>query len=307
MPAPRPVSTRTAFILLALVVFVLGSNWPIVKTGLHYIPPMHFAAIRLVLAGLIMAAVAAGYGVMRWPRRADLALILGVGLLQMAGFVSLITIALQYVPAGRSAILAYTTSLWVVPLAVILLREQLKTGKALGLILGLAGVGILFNPFGFDWTDLDVLLGNGLLLLAALFWALAILLVRGYHGVSSPLALLPWQFLVACCAVIPLALWLEDSSQIQPGLPLALVLLYNGPLATAFAFWCMITLTQALPAITTSLATLAVPVVGLVAAAIFLGESITPTNIGGLALILLGVGVVSLADRHNGARHTKTP
>ena len=297
MTGPRPVSVRTAWILLTLVVVVLGSNWTISKTGLNYIPPMHFAAARMLFGGLVLTLLAAYYRVLRLPKRADLPLIFGVGLLQMAAFLTLITIALQYVPAGRSAILAYTTSLWVVPLAVLLLHEQLTRIKSLGLLLGLIGVAILFNPLGFDWTQTQVLLGSGLLLLAALCWALAIVLVRGYRGVSSPLALCPWQFLVACSVIVPLALIMEDSSRIQPGWELGLILLYNGPLATAFAFWALVTLTQALPAITTSLATLAVPVLGTVVAAIFLGESITPTNMGGLALILLGVAVVSLADR----------
>ena len=188
------------------------------------------------------------------------------------------------------------------PLAVLFLHERLAGVKSLGLFLGLIGVAILFNPFGFNWTQTQVLLGNGLLLLAALCWALAIVLVRGYRGVSTPLALCPWQFLVACSVIVPLALLLEDSSDIQLGWELGWVLLYNGPLATAFAFWGLITLTQALPAITTSLATLAVPVLGTLVAAIFLGESITSTNIGGLALILLGVAVVSLADRYRAKR-----
>lgn len=297
MTAARPVSVRTAWILLALVVVILGCNWSISKIGLNYIPPMHFAAARMLMGGLVLTLVAAYRRVLRLPKREDWPLFFGVGLLQMADFLGLIIVGLQYVTAGRSAILAYTTSLWVVPLAVMLLHEQLFRAKIFGLVLGLTGVVILFNPFGLDWTDAQVLLGNGLLLLAALFWALAIVLVRGYRVASSPLALGPWQFLVGSCVIVPLALLLEDSSDIQAGWELGLVLLYNGPLATAFAFWALVTLTQALPAITTSLATLAVPVLGAVVAAVLLGESITLTNMGGLALILLGVAVVSMADR----------
>lgn len=290
------IAPRKAWPLLFLVVLLWGCNWPVMKVGLAYIPPLHFAAARMILGGVTLALVAAALGVLRPPRRADMPLVLGVGLLQMAGFLGLVTIALQYVPAGRSAILAYTTSLWVVPLAAVFLHERLGALKAMGLVLGLAGVAVMFNPLGFDWRDPHVLLGNGLLLLAALLWALLIVLVRGYPGASSPLTLGVWQFLLAAVVLVPLALALEDTAAIVPGPALAAVLAYNGPAATAFCFWGMITVTQALPAITTSLASLAVPVLGSLAAAVALGERITLTNGAGLGLILAGLVLVSLAD-----------
>lgn len=291
------VSTRTAVLLLLAVMLTLGCNWPIMKIGLEYIPPLHFAAARVLLGALCLAAVAALKGVLKIPRRADLPLILGVGLLQMGAFLALITIAVQFVPAGRSAILAYTISLWVIPMAALFLGERVPPLKGLGLGLGLTGVAVLFNPFGFDWSDPQVLLGNGLLLLAALIWAALIVLVRGYHGVSSPLALGTWQFLVAAAVLVPLALLLEDTAAIRPTAALAWILVYNGPVATAFSFWAMLALTQALPATTTSLALLGVPLVGMLSSAIVLGEAITATNSLGLALILAGLAAVSLADR----------
>lgn len=300
MTASYVVSTRTAWLLLILVMLTLGCNWPVMKVGLAYIPPLHFAAARVLLGALCLATVAAARGAFRVPRRADLPLVFGVGLLQMGAFLSLITIGVQFVPAGRSAILAYTTSLWVVPLAAVLLSERLSPLKAAGLLLGLSGVAVLFNPLGFDWTDPDVLLGNGLLLFAALIWAVLIVLVRGYHGASPPLTLGTWQFLLASCVLVPLALALEDTAAIEPGWPLSAVLIYNGPIATALSFWAMLTLTQALPAITTSLSLLGVPLVGMLSAALALGEPITATNATGLGLILAGVALVTLADRPAG-------
>ena len=44
----------------------------------------------------------------------------------MLAFALLIVLALQWVPAGRSAILSYTTSLWVTPLAIVLLGDTLE-------------------------------------------------------------------------------------------------------------------------------------------------------------------------------------
>jgi drug/metabolite transporter (DMT)-like permease len=104
-------------------------------------------------------------------------------------------------------------------------------------------------------------------------------------------------------AVPPLALlsWLtEDWSGIRWSGDLALVLAYNGPLATAFCFWAVVSVTRALPAITSSLSLLAVPVTGVAAAALFLGEPLRPTLLAGLVLILGGTVLVNLGDLRRG-------
>lgn len=296
------VSQRAAWLLLAAVVLLWGANWPVMKVGLAYIPPLTFAATRMLLGSITMFAVAALTGQLRLPTRHDWPLVLGIGLMQMGGFIALVTFGLQYVPAGRSAILAYTTSLWVVPMATLVLGERLAGLRLIGFGLGFAGVLTLFNPFGFDWSDPDTLTGNGLLLVAALLWAIMIIAVRGRRMEGSPLALAPWQFAVAAALIAPFAALTESAGEIRWTTELGIILFYNGPVATAFGFWAMITITRALPAITTSLASLGVPLVGLVLSSLFIGESADVTLLLGLVLIVSGVAAVSLADQRRAAR-----
>lgn len=290
------LSPTVARLLLVAVVVLWGSNWPVMKIGVVYMPPVWFGAARMVLGALSLFALLALLGRLSLPTRRDLPVVLTVGALQMGAFLALVNIALLHVGAGRSAILAYTTPLWVTPAAIFLLGERLTNFKLLGLALGLGGVAVLFNPLGFDWSDPQVLLGNALLLLAALAWSVAILHVRAHKWESSPLQLAPWQMVIA---VPPLALvsWFtEDWSRIQWSGDLALVLAYNGPLATAFCFWAVVSVTRALPAITTSLSLLAVPVTGVAASALFLAEPLTATLVAGLVLILAGTALVNLGD-----------
>ena len=63
----------------------------------------------------------------------------------------------------------------------------------------------------------------------------------------------------------------------------------------------MISVTRALPAVSTSLGSLGVPVVGMMSAAWWLGEPLTPTNTGGLLLVLAGLGAVAMADARSRA------
>ena len=72
------------------------------------------------------------------------------------------------VPTGRSVVLAYTTPFWVTPGASLFLGEPLTPRRAAGVIVGVLGLGVLFNPVTFDWTDRDVVLGHLAILAAAL-------------------------------------------------------------------------------------------------------------------------------------------
>jgi len=136
--------------------------------------------------------------------------------------------------------------------------------------------------------------------LAALLWALQIVQVRGHRWEGSPLSLAPWQFAVAVCLLAPAALIFEHGHGIRWSPALGLILLYNGPVATAFAFWAVLTVTRALPAVTTSLGTLGVPITGMLLSSLVLGEPLTATNVSGLVLLIAGLAMVALAERRGG-------
>lgn len=291
-----PTSPRAAAGLFVLMVVLWGVNWPVMKVGLEYIPPFHFALLRMTLGAVTMFAVAALARELRLPARQDWPIVLSVGLIQMGTFMVLGFLGLLYVGSGRAAILAYTTPLWVLPLSVWVLKERLSGGKIAGFVLGLAGVAVLFNPAGFDWGDRRVLLGNGLLLLGAALWALQIVHVRTHRWVGTPLSLLPWQQTVAVLALAPLAWLLEADATIRWTPESIAILAYNGPLTSGFCFWILLTVTRALPAVTTSIGSLATPLVGMLAGAWWLDEPLSATNTGGLALIGGAVAMLVLSE-----------
>lgn len=306
--ASTPASTSTppspalAYGLFALAVLIWGSNWPIMKIGLTMVPAFWFAFLRVFLGCLALFAVLAAVGSLRLPQRSDLPVILSVGMLQIAAFLLIINLAVPVVGAGRSAILAYTTPLWVVPGALLLLGERLRPLKTLGLLAGLLGVAILFNPTAFDWGDAAQLRGNALLMLASLAWAVAILHVRSRRWQGSPLELAPWQLLVAMPPLLAGALFFHPDWRPPARWDLALLLLHNGVLATGFCYWAAFTVTRALPAMSTSLGFLGVPVVGVLSSAVIVQEALTLSVVAGLLAILLGVTLVNLSDLRRNRR-----
>ncbi|MCY4066723.1 MAG: DMT family transporter, partial [Rhodospirillaceae bacterium] len=150
---PAPHSAAAAYGLLAAVVCIWGVNWPFMKMGLEWLPPFWFNFLRLALGALTLCLILGVAGRLRLPPRHDWPMIAIVGTVQIGLYMGLVHWGLQYVPAGRASILAYTTPIWVVPGAMLFLGERLTGLRALGLLAGLAGIAALFNPLSFDWSD----------------------------------------------------------------------------------------------------------------------------------------------------------
>jgi drug/metabolite transporter (DMT)-like permease len=286
------VSTPTAYGLLMMVVLLWGVNWPIMKVGIGYVPAFWFSFSRVFLGALTLFAIVAIRGQLQWPERRDMKLIMIVGLVQMGLFLALVHFALYFVAAGRGAILAYTTPLWVVPAAVIFLKERISWLSGVGLFAGVAGVAVLFNPFVFDWSDFNTVAGNGLLLLAAGCWAVGIIAVRRHEWKAGPLQLAPF----ACIPTAGLALIFEDITTARINWEAVIIIIYNGPITMVAGFLGLITITRALPAISTSLAVLAVPALGLLSSVIWTDEQVTWSLSAGLLLIVGGVALMALSD-----------
>lgn len=284
------------FAFLGLAIMSYGGLWPVMRAGVEYLPPLWFATTRVFIGAVVLFAFLTVTGRLRLPTRQDLPAILSVGICMMGLYVSLVHYAVQFVPAGRGALLGYLTPLFVTPIAVLFLGERMTMLRSAGLALGLCGLVVLFNPAGFDWSDPDILLGNGLCLLAALSWSIAILQMRSHKWRLTPLQLGPWQLLVATLTALPFAIFLEPRTDWTMGTPLISLVGYGGIIGTAIAMWAVASTIQKLGAVTASVGLLGGPVFALTISVLFQGEALTPTLLGGVVLILSGIALVTLAQ-----------
>ncbi len=284
-----------AWLLLGALATVWGAHWTVTKVGLEDIPPFSYGVLRVVTAAMAIGALLGWQRRLRPPARADLPIVLSYGLVGIAATIVFMNLGLGVIGAGRASILAYTLPLWVVPIMAVVHRSRPTGPEWVGLVLGMAGLVLLLAPAAIDWAAPDALLGAGLLLLNAVAGAFALVHVRLHRWSGTLLEVLPWQLLVA---LVPLALLaIAEAGSIAWSPRVVLVLLYSGPLATAFGYWASQSVSRAIGPLAAGVGLLTVPVIGITVGAIVLGEPVGPAELAGLLVTGAGVVVILLRAR----------
>lgn len=293
----RKLTPLALYALLAMVVIILGFNWPMMATGVQSISPIWMGIFRMGGATLVVLTIAAVGGRLRVPPRRDLPIIASLAVFRLGAITLLVFIALQMVPAGRSSVVAWTTPLWTVPIAALFLGDRMTGRKWIGLALGITGVVVLFEPWGMDWTDSDVVLGHSFLVLAALTNASTAVHIRGHRWGITPLDALPWQMAGATVILLALGLATEGLPVIDWSPALAGIVAYQGILASGVAFWGQIVILRNIEPVSATLTMMGVPAIGVLSSALVLGEAITPELAAGFVLVVMGVAVNLFSER----------
>ena len=289
-------------LLLGLVVLIWAVAWPVIKVGITDVPPIWFACLRYVVATVCLFGLVAVRRELVFPSRSDWRLVAVSGVLQTAAFSALTGLALTILPPGRASVLAFSTPLWVVPLAGWRLGEHISRRAMVGVAAGLIGILVIAAP-ALHRGGRAQMAAYAMLLGASVAWAISIVFVRGHRFGASPLALAPWQMLVAAVLLCPLAIVVEGRPHALGARGLA-ALAYVGPFATAFAYWSVVELGRQFQASTMSMALLATPSLGILISAVALHEPVTISLIGGVALVGAGIRLATLSPDVSVARVT---
>lgn len=285
--------TRTGLLQLLVAILLFGAAWPVTRFAAPDIPPLWFAAGRALLAAAATAGVLAVLGRLKLPPRTELRTVLVVGLLQLGAFFALAHGGLMFVPSGRTALVSNTTTIFVAPLAVLVLRERVGVPRWMGAGLGLLGIAVLAGPWSLDWSAPGMVLGHALLLAAAASWAAAMITLRARPPRAPMLELLPWAFLLALAVLLPTALLLSAPPVAEPRAAALVALLVVGAIAGPVGTWCVIAASVALPAMVSATGFLAIPVLGLALGTLWLGEPFGWDLLLGGALVLAGAAVAA--------------
>ncbi len=260
------------------------------KVVLGVVPPATLLLIRYLIALPVLwmaARLMHTPGIQRadWPKLALTAFV-GFGISLLAQFTGT-----KLSTAAAGALITSATPAFIVVFAWLILHERASGLQWLGLVIATFGVLIVSLLGDQPATDqaTNPLLGNLLLIVAAVTWALYSVLVKWNSQKYTALAIT----LVVTALGIPIiapvaAIELRTQSIGTITLPVVLGMLYIGVASTAIAFFLWNKSFELLDAATASLFFFAQPVVGALLSAIFLGQTLGWSFIVGGALILLG-------------------
>jgi drug/metabolite transporter (DMT)-like permease len=217
--SPRPVAATSArrrvvvgWFALVAVYILWGTTYNAISLGDRTMPPLLFAGTRFLIAGLILFPIA-GRATAPWriPRRQWIASLI-TGLLMLAGGNGLVAIAETRIPGGIAALLVATVPIWVLLIDAAVNRTRIRWPAVLAILLGLTGVVVLVQPTRTLHLDL---IGAGIVLLGAVFWAAGSVHSRGSSAPRNPFLAAGMQMLGAAVFLLLAGLVSGEGSQVD--------------------------------------------------------------------------------------------
>lgn len=271
----------SAKVYLALVVLALvwGYTWVAIKIATEDASPYVVAASRLVIATAILFALLALTRRSLKPTPFVPTLILG--LLQTTGWTLLQTLAVAQAGAGRSAVLGYTMPFWAALLAWPFLGERFTALRWVALALAALGLAFVVAPL-----NAHAFVADGLAVLAGLSWGASAVYAKHLRRRLDVelLSLTTWQMLWGTLPLVVLMVAIGGPVRWTGSFVASMAFMSIGGAALGWFLWMFIL--SRLPAGVAGIASLATPVVGVLAAAIQLHEIPSRSELGGMALIV---------------------
>jgi len=284
---PHRVSRRLAGLVWLTLCAIWGSTWLAIKLGLRDLPPITFAGIRFALAGAVLFAII-WLSRARLPRSRREWVLLGyTGLLSITVNYALVFWGEQYISSGLAALLSATVPLFGLPLAHRYLQsEPLTLWKAVGVVLGVLGVAIVFSgELGIGGPI--ALWASAGIILAALAAAHAGVLVKAGGTHIEPSVLAGVQMVGGCVPLLVAGVALEGNPLHFHWTPLALACLgYLTIVGSVIAFLMYYWLIRHTEVSGVLMIPLVTPLVAVLFGVLFAGETIGwHTAVGGVAII----------------------
>jgi drug/metabolite transporter (DMT)-like permease len=267
-----------------------SGSWTAGKLGVASVPPLELSAIRFALAGLLMLGIArathSSLGLVRWK------LLLVASFFGIFGYNALVFIGLTMGPASDGALIVPTLNpVITVLIATAFLGERLTRNRVVGIACATVGAAIVIvsAQSGADLSSRR-LLGDLLMLGGAACWSVYATLGAITTRSGSPIGVTAVACLAGAVMLFPFG-FLEHGYRDVPSWPASawLDVGYLVVFATTIGFVLFYWAVQRFGAGMASLMSYLVPVFALVQAFFVLNERVTPLEVAGGAVILLGV------------------
>lgn len=281
----------------ALVYFVWGSSFLVVRVGVTDLPPLLFAALRSLIGGALLLALAMHRDdrLPRTPR--EWVQIVFFSLVLIASSSGPTTHALKHIASNEVALLNASMALWIAGLGTLGVRGQrLPVPSLVGLCIGFVGVALLVWP---SEKDITPHVGWQLLvLLSAFVWAGGTILYRNTQLLIGTIAFNAMIMLAGGAMLGVAGIGAGELPRWHWEWRGMLALLFLGVFTSALTYTAFTWLMK--NARTDHVSTFAYvnPAIATVLGWLVLGESLSPQQMLGMLVVLAGVVLVTLPHRY---------
>ena len=287
-PPARARITPAGLMFLAITSVGWGFNWPVTKFLLGELPPL----ILRGSTGVVGAALLAGLAILsgqslRVPRELWPRLVLAA-FLNVACWMVLMGLALLWLPASEAALIAYTMPVWASILAWPILGERPNLLRVISLVMAFAGLAAIMGGNGFA-ASVAKLPGIIMALGGAIGFAVGTVLAKKLPLSLPPLSAAAWQIGIGCFPIVIIGLLIEKADPAGITQLGWILLVYSTVIQFCVAYVSWFAALARLPASVAAIGTMAVPVIGVVTAAVALHEPLGPGQIAALVFTLAGV------------------
>jgi drug/metabolite transporter (DMT)-like permease len=281
-------SRRGAYVALAVLTLIWGSNWLVMKTALASAHPVALNLHRTWLAIAFLFVLMIWQRRLRWPQAWWPIAV--TGFFQTTLNYGSTTMALAEGGAGRTSVLVFTMPFWTLLIARVVLHERVRGGMWFAVAFAFAGLLLVVEPWHWEGQ-----LASKLWAAASGFgWAAGTVATKHFqrrHELDT-LNFMAWQMLFG---VLPLSLlpFAFDYPDTQWSATYSGLVFYIGLVSTGLGFILWAAILGQLPAGTASLNMFAIPVIALVSSMLVMGERLTASEWWGIAAIAAGLAILT--------------
>jgi drug/metabolite transporter (DMT)-like permease len=281
---------------VAFLALVWGLAWPVAKIGLRDCDPFLLASLRSIVGGIFLYVWRLKKTDKEQFNRRTLWVAFVAGTCWVGIPMALTSWALLYITGGLGSIFQSTTPFFVAICAYFLLGEkQFSFAKIAGLVLGFLGIVVLFSdkPIA-DITSVTILASFAVLIPSILNGYGQVYARKHFHG-KDQFGFMTVILIIAGLESLPFS-FLHGMPTVTPSIDLALSVLYLGIVASAIPFAVYFALLVRVDVVILSMVGYVIPVIAVIAGIILLGERMSPPEIAGSIMVLVGVVLATQYD-----------
>jgi drug/metabolite transporter (DMT)-like permease len=276
----------------ALLVIIWGTTWSVIQVGLRGIPPFGGVALRFFIAGFTLWLIARLRGIPLGRKKYEKALWCSNALFAFCISYGVVYWAEQWIPSGLAAVLFATYPLFIGVIAHFGLKnERIGMTEALGMIIGFAGVAVIFSTDVGAIGGRQVWIASIVMLLSPFAAAISTAGVKRWGAGIHPLSLTAMPMMMTGVAMGVIALVFETDRSYEWSREAIAALLYLAIFGSAVTFTFYYWLLALLPAKQMALVAYLIPVIAI-SIGIWTGETMTPRMWFGSAMVIGGVALV---------------